>query len=82
MTPARPSMAPSALSGAIEVLERACAAWTEAIDAILAFCSCREKFGVWPDGYDLSPPSPPGLKTRNWIQSRHIAFARGRASHG
>jgi len=39
----------------------------------------REKFGVWPNGYDLIAPKQPCLKTKNWIRSRQIAFAKRRA---
>jgi DNA repair protein RadD len=42
----------------------------------------REKFKMWPDGYELAPPQPPSLKTWNWIKSRQIAYAKGRRAHG
>ncbi len=43
----------------------------------------REKFGVWPNDPRVksAPPRPPSLKTKNWIRSRQIAFAKMRA-HG
>jgi DNA repair protein RadD len=46
----------------------------------------RERFGVWPNDPRVrcARPTPPSLKTKNWIISRQIAFAkaRGRAAHG
>jgi DNA repair protein RadD len=39
----------------------------------------KEKFGVWPNGMDITGPSPPSFGTRNWIRSRQIAFAKARA---
>ena len=35
----------------------------------------REKFGVWPKGLD-EIPSPPSLKTVNWIKHKNIAWAK------
>nr|WP_245434866.1 DEAD/DEAH box helicase [Methylocystis rosea] len=44
----------------------------------------REKFGHWPnDAWTRSAgPTAPSLKTRNWIRSRAIAFAKGRRANG
>jgi DNA repair protein RadD len=48
----------------------------------------KERFGVWPNDPRVRSAiaRPPGLKTRNWITSRQIAFAkaraRGLAAHG
>ena len=46
----------------------------------------RERFGVWPNDPRLrcARPAPPSLKTKNWIVSRQIAFAkaRERVAHG
>lgn len=46
----------------------------------------REKFGVWPSGLTvkLATPTPPSLKTKNWVRSRAIAFAKAKrgAAHG
>jgi|GEM_PF-5082921 len=45
-----------------------------------------EKFGHWPnDAWTRSAgPIAPSLKTRNWIRSRQIAFAKAKrkAAHG
>ena len=43
----------------------------------------KEKFGFWPDDPAIrgAPTMTPGLKLRQWILSRTIAFARGR-KHG
>jgi DNA repair protein RadD len=43
----------------------------------------RERFGHWPDHPAIRCVSPiaPNLKTKNWIRSRQIAWAKGRA-HG
>ena len=40
----------------------------------------REKFGSWPNAPLILnvEPTTPGLKTRSWIKSRHIAFGRRR----
>jgi superfamily II DNA or RNA helicase len=35
----------------------------------------REKFGVWPKGLSHDP-TPPTIKTANWIKSRNIAWAK------
>jgi DNA repair protein RadD len=44
----------------------------------------REKFGVWPNDPRIrcTTASPPSLKTKNWIVSRKIAFAKGRRIYG
>jgi DNA repair protein RadD len=46
----------------------------------------RERFGVWPNDPRIkcAAPTPPSLKTRNWIVSRQIARAkaRERVAHG
>jgi DNA repair protein RadD len=46
----------------------------------------RERFGGWPNDPRVryARPTPPSLKTKNWIVSRRIAFAkaRGVAAHG
>ena len=44
----------------------------------------RERFGVWPNEPRVryAQPAAPSLKTRNWVRSRQIAWARGRAAHG
>jgi hypothetical protein len=44
----------------------------------------RERFGVWPNDARVkhAAPRPPSLKTKNWIRSRQIAFAKGRRSYG
>lgn len=41
----------------------------------------REKFGVWPNDPRIqsAAPAPPSLKTKQWIRSRQIAFAKARA---
>lgn len=43
----------------------------------------REQFGLWPNDWQvrLAAPREPSLKTKNWLRSRQIAFARARA-HG
>jgi DNA repair protein RadD len=42
----------------------------------------HEKFHSWPDAWLKDrKPKPPSLKTSQWIRSRQIAFAKGRA-HG
>jgi DNA repair protein RadD len=40
----------------------------------------KERFGVWPNDPRVRSaiPRPPSLKTRNWIVSRQIAFAKAR----
>jgi DNA repair protein RadD len=44
----------------------------------------REGFGDWPNDSRIkcASASPPSLKTRGWIKSRQIAFAKARAAHG
>ena len=41
----------------------------------------RERFGIWPNDWQvrLARPREPSLKTKNWLRSRQIAFAKGRA---
>jgi hypothetical protein len=41
----------------------------------------REKFGVWPNDRRVRTAElrPPSLKTKQWILSRQIAWAKGRA---
>ena len=39
----------------------------------------KQKFGHWPNGLDHLPPIGPSRTTLNWIKSRQIAWARGRA---
>ena len=40
----------------------------------------KEKFGHWPNGerFGYAMPTPPTLKTRQWVRSRQIAFAKSR----
>ena len=40
----------------------------------------RERFGVWPNDWQvrLAAPREPGLKTKNWLKSRVIAYAKAR----
>ena len=42
----------------------------------------REKFGVWPNDPRVrcARPTPPSLKTSNWLKSRAIAFRKRRAA--
>jgi DNA repair protein RadD len=42
----------------------------------------RERFGIWPNDWQirLAQPREPSLKTKNWLKSRAIAFAKGRAA--
>jgi DNA repair protein RadD len=44
----------------------------------------RERFGVWPNDPRVrcASPTPPTLKTKNWLVSRRIAFAKGARAHG
>jgi DNA repair protein RadD len=46
----------------------------------------KERFGSWPNDPRVraATPRPPSLKTKNWLVSRRIAFAkaRERAAHG
>jgi DNA repair protein RadD len=41
----------------------------------------REKFGVWPNDPRIrcAAPALPSLKTKNWLVSRQIAFAKAKA---
>jgi DNA repair protein RadD len=41
----------------------------------------REKYGVWPNGYENVPASEPTPKTMSWIKSRNIAWAKSRKRH-
>jgi DNA repair protein RadD len=40
----------------------------------------KEKFGVWPNDpcVKFASPHPPSLKTKQWVRSRAIAFAKAR----
>jgi DNA repair protein RadD len=42
----------------------------------------KERFGLWPNDWQvrLAAPREPSLKTKNWLRSRQIAFAKARAS--
>ena len=42
----------------------------------------RERFGVWPNDWQVRTAAPrePSLKTKNWLRSRQIAFAKRRAA--
>jgi DNA repair protein RadD len=42
----------------------------------------RERFSHWPNDWRIRSAAPrePSLKTKNWIRSRQIAFARARAN--
>jgi DNA repair protein RadD len=42
----------------------------------------KERFGIWPNDWQvrLAQPREPSLKTKNWLRSRQIAFAKARAS--
>jgi DNA repair protein RadD len=44
----------------------------------------KERFGHWApfDWRGRIAPKPPSLKTRGWIKSRQIAWAKGRAARG
>ena len=46
----------------------------------------RERFGVWPNDPRIkcAPSSAPSLKTKSWIVSRQIAFAKAKecVAHG
>ncbi len=44
----------------------------------------REKFKTWPNGWEFktATPYPASLATKQWVRSRAIAFAKGRAAHG
>ena len=42
----------------------------------------RERFGVWPNDPRVrcARPTPPSLKTKNWLVSRQIAYAKRRTA--
>jgi superfamily II DNA or RNA helicase len=40
----------------------------------------KEKFGHWPRGLEHLPPIDPSPTVVNWIRSRNIAWAKGRAA--
>ena len=44
----------------------------------------RERFGIWPNDWQvrLAQPREPSLKTKNWLRSRQIAYAKRRVAHG
>ena len=44
----------------------------------------RERFGIWPNDWQvrLATPREPSLKAKNWLKSRAIAYAKGRAASG
>jgi DNA repair protein RadD len=44
----------------------------------------KEKFGVWPNDPRIrsAEPEPPCLKTKQWVRSRMIAYAKGRRGVG
>ena len=44
----------------------------------------RERFGAWPNDPRIrfAEPVQPSLKTKQWIRSRQIAFAKGRRANG
>ncbi len=44
----------------------------------------RERFGVWPNDWRVrtADPREPSLKTKNWLRSRQIAFAKAKRAHG
>lgn len=44
----------------------------------------KERFGVWPNNprIKLAEPTEPSLKTKQWVRSRQIAFAKARVAHG
>jgi DNA repair protein RadD len=41
----------------------------------------KDRFGHWPNAplVRLAEPRPPCLRTRNWLKSRQIAYAKARA---
>jgi DNA repair protein RadD len=41
----------------------------------------REKFGVWPNGYEDVSATEPTPKVRSWIKSREIAWAKSKHRH-
>ena len=44
----------------------------------------KERFRIWPNDWQvrLAQPREPSLKTKNWLRSRQIAYAKARAAHG
>ena len=44
----------------------------------------RQRFGIWPNDWQvrMAQPREPGLRTKNWLRSREIAFAKARAANG
>jgi DNA repair protein RadD len=40
----------------------------------------RERFKAWPDSRIAPSPAMPSIATRQWVKSRMIAYARGRAA--
>jgi superfamily II DNA or RNA helicase len=44
----------------------------------------RERYGSWPNDWQvrLAQPREPSLKTKNWLRSRSIAYAKARAANG
>jgi DNA repair protein RadD len=44
----------------------------------------KERFGNWPNDWRIKTAAarPPSLATRNWVKSRAIAWAKGRAANG
>jgi DNA repair protein RadD len=44
----------------------------------------RQRFGIWPNDWQvrMAQPREPRLRTKNWLRSREIAFAKARAANG
>jgi DNA repair protein RadD len=44
----------------------------------------RERFGYWPNHPSIRTAAPrePSLKTKNWLRSRQIAWAKGKRAYG
>jgi DNA repair protein RadD len=42
----------------------------------------KERFGIWPNAWQVRTASPrePSLKTKNWLRSRAIAFAKRKSA--
>jgi DNA repair protein RadD len=42
----------------------------------------RQRFGIWPNDWQIrtAEPREPGLRTKNWLRSREIAYAKARAN--
>jgi DNA repair protein RadD len=57
-------------------------AWQKGYREGWLFHKFKERFGVWPDDRRLrhAMMREPALKTRNWLKSRAIAYAKGRAN--